>query len=264
MTKPYIYDSLAESYLVMQEQMLIESRIDWVKTNMKEISTDHDPQAIVKDKAGIVDHIADNADPSKKKLYTHWLTKRYHAGDFKQEDAYKVADHVATFDKHKAKLEKKDINQYDSVDELKSAVSPHVDAPATKKEADEKTKQSLDMPGHDLKFEDDDISIYHLHDKEVSKKLYARKNDKVPGAIPTEWCTATQDDKHNRFDYYLKEQHPDSKLHVVHRKTDGAVFQYHPESNQFMDREDNPISHEDFKSISPSLHKAWKQNPELI
>jgi hypothetical protein len=248
----------------MQEKLLVESRIDWIKDNTKSISTEHDPQAISTDKNTIVDHIADTADPTKKKLYTHWLVKRYNAGDFKQEDAYKVADHISNFDKHKSKLDKKDINQYGSLDELKSAVAPHEGTAATKKEALVQAKSNLNMPGHELKYDDDNISIYHIKDKETSQKIYGRKNDKNPGICPTDWCTATQDNKHNRFDYYTKEEHPGSKLHVVHRKSDGAVFQYHPESNQFMDKHDEPISNEDFKSISPSLHKAWKEDPSLL
>lgn len=265
MTKPYIYDSIAEAYIVMQEQMLIESRINWIKDNTKEISTEHDPKADYTDKDSIVDHIAEHGDPTKKKIYTHWLVKRYHAGDFKQEDAYKVADHISTFDKHKAKLEKKDISQYDSLNELKTAVEPHTNAPATKKELKAVLQKNADMPGHRLKYEDDNIQIYHLSDKAVAKKLYARSKDQHPGSLaPTEWCTSTEQEKHNKWDDYLVRDYPDSKLHVVHRKSDGAVFQYHPDSNQFMDKLDLPINANDFKSIAPSLHKAWKENPELL
>lgn len=265
MTKPYIYDSLAEAYILMQEELLIESRINWLKTNTKEISTEHDPQADYQGKDDIIDHLAEHGDPTKKKVYTAWLTKRYHAGDFKQEDAYKVADHLKTFDAHKAKLASADINKYNSLDELKSAVAPYQNVAGTKKELQKQLQGNASEPGHELKYEDDNIQIYHLSDKNVAKKLYARKSDPHPGKLaPTEWCTSTELDKYNKWDDYMERDHPGSKLHVVHRKSDRAVFQYHPESNQFMDADDNAISAADFKSIAPSLHKAWKENPDLI
>ena len=257
------YDTIAESYINLVEENLLESRIDYIKKNAGEISTEHDPQADHKSTEAIVDHLA-STDPTKKKLYTNWLVNQYKAGNFKQEDAYRITPHLETFDKHKSKIEKKDINQYNSVDELKKAVEPHIGTGATKAEVRDIAKQNLDMPGHELKYDDDKISIYHLSDQKTSQKIYGRSNDKNPGIIPTDWCTASQNDNHCRFDYYTKKEYPGSKIHVVHRKSDGAVFQYHPESNQFMDKNDEEIKPKDFLSISDSLHKAWDKHPELV
>jgi len=245
--------------------VLLENRIQFLKDKNPDIDTSHDPMAIHKNAGDIIDHISNSADPTPKKTYSQWLVNMYKKGQFKQEDAYKLKGDMDTFSKHNKKLEKTDIGQYKSVDELKGAVAPYHEVAATKKELQKQLQGNAHEPGHELKYEDDNIQIYHLHDKAVAKKLYARKGDQHPGKLcPTEWCTSTEDEKHNMFDYYLSEKHPGSKLHVVHRKSDRAVFQYHPESNQFMDSDDNAISVDDFKSIAPSLHKAWKENPDLI
>jgi hypothetical protein len=120
---------------------------------------------------------------------------------------------------------------------------------------------AYDKPGHEKHYEDEKIAIFHVSDKAMSKKMYGRKNDPVPGVCPTEWCTATHKDDHNMFDHYNSK----SNLYAVHRKSDGEVFQYHTHgSGQFMDRKDDNISDSDFMSIAPSLHKAWREKPYLL
>lgn len=53
----------------------------------------------------------------------------------------------------------------------------------------------------------------------------------------TEWCTATEDKEHNRFDYY-DEQGP---LYIIFDKRDGKRYQFHLESGQFMDEKDRQV-----------------------
>lgn len=259
--------SLVEASTTILENTLYESivltedRISFLKDRNQEISTAHDPMAKHKEAGDIIDHLASSGDPSKKKLYTQWLVGQYKKGNLKQEDAYKYHDVLADFDKYKGKLQKKDINQYGHINDVAEAVKPHIGTGATKAEERQLQKQELDIPGHKKVYDDENISMFHLTDKGVSQKLYGKSNDPKPGVFPTQWCTATQSDEHNMFDHYHND---DPRIHVIHRKSDGAVFQYHANSNQFMDKDDNEISAEDFKSIAPSLHKAWRANPELV
>ena len=55
------------------------------------------------------------------------------------------------------------------------------------------------------------------------------------GGEGTRWCTASENDYY--YNYYSK----DGPLYINIRKSDGAKFQFHFESDQFMDSDDKPI-----------------------
>lgn len=267
MTTQFIYkDAIAERYLELQEQLLLEGRIDFVKKQYKDkISTDHDSFAPHKDSDAIVDHFAEHGDPTKKKLYTGWIVGQYKKSGMSdeelaqrkltrsapvyQEDAPKIHGILSTFDEFKHKLPKKDINQYDSVKELSDAVEPYQANP------DKHTVDETPHPGRGLKYEDENIKVYHLNSKEASQHLYGGGSEKGK----TDWCTAYKTGN-NMFDNY----NSSGKLHVIHDKKAHKVYQYHVNEAQFMDAHDNEIPTEDFKRIAPSLHKAWDEHPDLL
>lgn len=246
-------DIIAERYILLKEELLTESRVDYVKGQWekKGISTEHDTFAKHKNVGDIVDHFANNADPTKKKIYTSWIVSRYNEGKTKQEDAERIHNTLSNFDKYKSKLDEKDINKYDSLQAVDSAVKPHIGTAATKAE-----KRAFENhEGQELKYDDDKISIYHLKTKEASQNLYGGGS----AAGKTDWCTAARSEN-CMFDHYNKR----GRLHVVHDKETGKVFQYHAHDAQFMDHEDNPISDEDFLRLAPSLHKAWEKDHSLV
>ncbi len=265
------YDKFAQAYLSMlqestqylSEEMLMEDRIDYLKKNTKVINSSHDTFAAHRSPEDIIDFLSTHADPSKKKIYTQHLIKMYHNGAFRQEDAPRVHDALNSFDKYKTKLpeDQRDIAKYSKVSDIESVVAPHLGTGVTKAEQQSLLKSNLDIPGkHELKYDDNDISIYHVKDEETSQQLYGSKTAKQPGAFPTEWCTAWSAPRECQFKNY----HGQGNLFAVHRKSDGAVFQYHPKTDQFMDSNDNTISKEDFESLKPSLHKAWAKDRSLL
>jgi hypothetical protein len=245
------------AYVMMNESILTEDRIDYLKKNTPKLDISHDTTADHKDTPSIIQHLADNGDPTKKKVYTNYLVNLYKAKGMKQEDAYKAHEALTNFDKYKHKLPESDRNiavkNYPSISSIADKVAPHVGTVASKKEA----QKNLDQPGHELKYDDDHIKIYHLSKEEPSKALYGGGSTR--GGTGTDWCTAARSDNcmFNRY-------HKEGPLFVVHRKTDGNVFQFHANSNSFMDAKDNQISHEDFGSIADSLHKAWDKHPEMV
>lgn len=250
------------NYIFMQENILLEDRLQYLKDNTRPFDISHDTTAEHKDHSAIIDHFA-SVDPSPKKKYTQYILGLYKSKAIRQEDGPRISDAISNFDKYKHLLpaDKRNatVKNYPTTKSMRDAVAPHIGTAVTHAEKRESTKQNLDIPGkHELKYDDDHISIYHLKDKETSQKLYGRKTAKNPGAIPTEWCTASEGN-HCMFDRY----HDRGNLFVVHRKSDGEVFQYHPKDVQFMNRDDETISDSDFGSIHKSLHKAWKENPEL-
>jgi hypothetical protein len=264
-------DSIALKYIELQEQLLIEGRIDFLKTQFKgKINTSHDKLADHKDSDAIVDHFAENGDPTKKKLYTNWIVNQYNRSGMSddelshrkltrnapvfQEDAPKIHGILSTFDQFKHKLPKKDINQYDSVKELSDAVEPYQENP------DKHTVSEEPHPGRELEHEDENIKIYKLKDMKASQELYGGGSEKGK----TDWCTAYTNDSKNMFDRYNKE----GGLHVIHDKKKGKVFQYFSGGknlgHQFMDAKDQEISNDDFTRLAPSLHKAWDEKPHLL
>lgn len=258
-------DEIAISYVMSNPNLLMEDRIQFLKDNTKKLDTSHDTTAEHQETPDIIQHFADHGDPTKNKVHTQYLVGLYKNKQIRQEDTDRLHTALSNFEKYKTKLspQEKQVNlkNYPHISDLEAKVKPFLGTAVTNSEKQQELRKQADdsLPGHEKKFEDDKIKIFHLKDADTSKKLYASTNDKTPGAVkPTEWCTA-RDTSNNMFDRY----HKDGPLFVVHRKSDGAVFQYHPHSAQFMDAEDKPINKEDFLSIHKSLHKAWEKHPEL-
>lgn len=250
-------ESFKEVYGTLNEEMLAESRLDFLKEQNKTISTDHDTLATHHDAGAIIDHFAEHADPTKNKAHTQYIIGLYKNKSIRQEDAPRIKESLSNFEKYKGKLtpDEKQLTtkNYPSVASIEDKIQPHMGTVVSKKQAE----KTLDQPGHELKYEDENIKVYHLHDKEASQNLYGGGHQR--GGLGTSWCTAARSEN-CMFDKYRK----DGNLHVVHDKDTGKVFQYHTSSNSFMDAKDEPISTDDFKKIAPSLHKAWKEKPELL
>lgn len=251
-------DEIAIQYVMLNESILLEDRIQYLKDNIKGLDTSHDQNAQHKTTNDIVDHFATHADPSKNKQHTQFILGLYKNKSIRQEDAPRIREALTNFDKYKNKLspEDKQLNTkaYPTLSSVEDKIYPHLGTVVSKNAA----QSELNQPGHELKYEDDHIKVFKLTSKEASQNLYGGGHQR--GGMGTSWCTAARSDN-CMFDHYSKADKP---LHVVHRKSDGAVFQYHTSSNQFMDAKDNEISSEDFASIAPHLHKAWEQKPELL
>jgi hypothetical protein len=273
-------ESTEEQYLA--EEVLCESRLDWLKKNTKptmegdkDVTFAHDPHGPAKTIPDLVDHIAKHGDPTPNKVHTQWLTNIYKKGAFKQEDLYKAHEALSKFEgtpatkdsegvrgiKHDLKPEQRIINHktYPTIQHLQKAMMPD-GMPQTKIKDNLEKWHASGRGGHEQIFDDEHIRVYKLHPteegKEASKAIYGGGCDKGG----TEWCTANHNEEHNYFNNYLHEQHPGSHLYVIHRKSDGEVFQYHTHSDQFMDKNDETIKHDDLKTILPSVHKMWDQN----
>ena len=247
----------AIAYIMLSENILLEDRLDFLKTNTKTLDTSHDTTGEHKNTADIVQHFADHGDPTKNKIHTQYAIGLYRSKAIRQEDASRLKSALTDFDKYKGKLKPEDkqltTKNYPNIASIEDKIAPHLGTMTSKKEAE----KTLEQPGHKLVHDDKDISIYHLTDAEASKNLYGGGHQR--GGTGTSWCTAARSGD-NMFDRYAKQ----GKIHVIHRKSDGAVFQMHPNSGSLMDHKDNPITPEDFKSISPALHDAWKKNPALL
>lgn len=220
--------------LPLHEEFLTESRLDFLKDTIKDISTDHDGLAHHRDSKSIIDHFAEHGDPTKKKVYTQWILNRYKEGNFRQEDTDRIHTALSHFDSHKAKLEKKDIGQYKTLNDLEDAVEPHIGTHVSKNAEDKAIKEEGATKLHDS----DTLSVHQIHTHDAACRYGAG----------TKWCTAAADNP-SMFNRYHNEGH----LFVFRDKKADKKFQFHAETNQFMNEKDEPQSLHDFVQKHPEI-----------
>ena len=228
------------------EQLLLEDRIDSLKGVFKDkLDTSHDPYAEHKDSDSIVNHFADKADPSKNKAHTQWVLNQYKKKTIRQEDHPRIRTALTNFETHKAKLPKRDINQYKSLSEIEDAVQPHLGSAGSRKQEKRQTKSG----GADLIHDGPELTVHKLKTKEAACQYGAG----------TKWCTASREN--NMFDYYNK----DGPIYVARHKKTGEKHQFHFESNQFMDEKDEPVPLTDLTTKHPELKdiEEFKNKPNI-
>lgn len=227
----------------LSEQLLIEAKIDIYKDQEKKIPTDHDENAQFKKPGDIIDHFHSFV-PGGNVDHTRWVVNRYKNGELKQEDAPGMKDTLDAFNKYKDRLPRKNINQYKSVEDLRTSLHPFTD----KEEAKRRISQEKIAKGSTLIHDTDKVKMWHVHNMEASQELGHRS-----------WCTANPDPEYNRFDdyndssgkraYYLhlpKEEYPYRKIGVF-----VGTGEFQDETNEY-----GGIPHD-------KLEELVKRNPEL-
>ena len=165
------------------------------------------------------------ADPTFKETnrglyvgrYGVWIGNMYINGSIKPEDIPELKAALATYNKNKSQLPQ--INDCKSLSELIEWVKDLSDdfKPVRKQS---NAKETLEKA-----YEDDEWIVYVPHSHAAARR----------GGEGTHWCTASENDYY--YNYYSKQ----GPLYINIRKSDGAKFQFHFESNQFMDADDEPI-----------------------
>ena len=152
--------------------------------------------------------------------FVKWILKLYSNGSWKPGDSYETRDLLTKFIKYKSKLpiEKRDINRYISIHDLYSIIQ-------TLENEGVKTQSDVKREGTEVVYEDSEWKIVIPHTEEASC---------IYGAH-TRWCTAGRE--RNMFDYYNKE----GLLYININKVTGDKYQFHFESDSFMDAEDKVI-----------------------
>ena len=159
--------------------------------------------------------------------YSKWLFRIYRdmvesvlKKRFVKEDLTKSTEYLKDFDRYKNRLSmsQRDINSYDSLSDLYLAIKSFRDT--------EKPITSRDIKsGAEKVYEDERWLVVIPHTKEASC-LYGAN---------TQWCTAARKD--NAFDEYA----PSGNLYINIDKKNNRKYQFHFESNQFMDETDDRI-----------------------
>ena len=159
--------------------------------------------------------------------YSKWLFRIYRdmvesvlKKRFVKEDLTKATEYLKDFDRYKSRLSinQRDINSYDSLSDLYLAIKSFRDAekPITPKDI---------KSGAEKVYEDERWLVVIPHTKEASC-LYGAN---------TQWCTAAREN--NAF----KEYNENGYLYINIDKKNNCKYQFHFESNQFMDETDDRI-----------------------
>ena len=202
-----------------EQRLLLEDRLGKIKDIFKDkIDSSHDTLGTHKSSDDIVDHFANNADPTKNKDYTQWIVNKYRQKNFRQEDHPRIREALSNFHKHKSKLEHKDINKYKSISDIEDAVEPHGEAVSKKEE-----KRQVKSEGADLIHSGSGVTIHHIKTKDAACAYGAG----------TKWCTSGE--KNNKFDDYNE----DGPIHVIQHQ--GRKYQFHNESEQLTDEKNNEV-----------------------
>ena len=189
------------------------------------------------------------ADPTsgddKMGKYSKWLLALYTNGNLKLEDLYKATQYLTTFHKYKNKLDKKDIGQYKSLPELFNSVSPYLDntQAASHKEEIRQIKQDAEKV-----YEDDEWLVIVPH-TEAAAIEYGKG---------TQWCTAATG-SWNYFEDYNNE----GFLYININKKTGRKYQFHFESQSFMDETDSSVDMYGI-GLSSQLEKFYEDKYGLL
>lgn len=170
----------------------------------------NDPLAIVKKLS--------QANPK----YIQWITKMYVAGQFKLEDIPRLRNDLTEFDRVKKKLEKKDINQYNTLASLYKATEPFKDNELiSNRQQDQAERQSY--------FENGEAKLIH-RDKNVTVVSPQTEEAACYFGKGTKWCTSG--DKNNLFSKY----HSAGNLFVIFTK-EGAYQLHYAEQDSEIDED---------------------------
>ena len=150
--------------------------------------------------------------------YCIWIGNQYVNGKLKVGDIPELKKALTTYNINKSQIVTP-ISNIKSLSDLIAIISNYTDDFKATRQLS-KGEQALEKV-----YEDADWVVYIPHTYEASRKIGGDTN----------WCTASSDSYY--FNMYTKE----GPLYVNIRKSDGAKFQFHFPTRQFMDSKDNEI-----------------------
>jgi hypothetical protein len=173
------------------------------------------------------DRVTSNLQKSKLGKYAKWMLHIFRKKALKMEDLYKAQEYLPVFDKlsKSNKIAEKDLYKYHSLSEIYNSIKPFLKkAPFSKTEKKSRIKRCESRK----LYEDDTFIVIHLKTRAASC-LYGKG---------TQWCTAAKHHESNAFQYYNAR----GKLYVLRDKLKNRKYQFHFETDSFMDETDAPLA----------------------
>ncbi len=184
--------------------------------------------------------VSTSGEVEKCGIYSQWMLNQYVKSGAKSrfgEDLYKIVNLLKVYDRLKGRLpaDQRNIMNLKTVDDLKSVVTA---IQPFSSEGEDSTGS-----GQVEKVLDTESWVMLIPKTQAAAIFYGKDTD---------WCTATESEGYNRFDYYSKQ----GPLFIAISKQDAKDrYQFHVESEQYMDPSDNPVDGDFFKD-HPELGKA--------
>lgn len=230
----------------LYELFLIESREDYILKTLgpKIESWLHANTSLgIKTANEFVNELAKH-DPSPSKIYLQWMTRTVLNKATPWEDIGKFTEYLQLFEKVKSRLEKKDINGYQSARDLYNAIKDFDPTVKTGKQERREQRDGFFKRGEiEEVYRDNTVQILHPKTQAAS----------VEFGIGTKWCTAATKSKN-----YFNQYNADGPIYMINflGKTNER-YQIHFESGQFMDIHDNPVDWQKFKKQHPFVNTIF-------
>jgi len=208
---------------------------------MAKLAKDPQGASVKDDPAKFIEWVADEIDPTSNSKYTKWIVSRFvdpNGGIRFVEDLSKLTEPMTRY----ARLTQsgvipannRDINQFKNMLSFLNLMDQYAEK-KTGNEMKSEEEQELIKSGQAVLYKDTGALKIMIPKTEEAAKFYGRG---------TMWCTAA--DKDNRFDYYNKQ----GPLYDIIFRGSGVKWQFHFETVQFMDEQDEPLAPDLVKSIS--------------
>ena len=195
--------------------------------------------------------------------YGKWILNGYNKGNITDADFGHLKDALIRFEDNKKNLKNKDIGVYKTVADLDKMLNDDDSYKEISHRQEvrqrQKDRKNADLGEEaDLVFEDDKWEVWVPHTYAASCKL-------GQGA---RWCTASTESDYY-YNYY-KNNYGGEYYIVINKKDPEEKYQFHFESEQFMDADDSPVSLEDVfnkdegigEFFMPIIRKHLKINDE--
>jgi hypothetical protein len=171
-----------------------------------------------------------------KTAYITWLAKKVADQIIKAEDIYKYKKYFSIFDRRKKEYPFTDINQYKTPDDLSQFANKSVEI-SNKESEDPSQQKGISKANKYKEFYIGSVNGFDVYKLPKGRKdLYGTSCELGSG---TEWCTATGNTR-GHLDNYISH----GPLFVFIKPGSNEKYQFHYESQSFMDKNDISIKTE--------------------
>lgn len=185
-------------------------------------------------------------DPDPKKSFSTWMMTRFCAKQFNLEDAPRVTDALNQYAEAKKQNlipRSHDLGTVKSLDDLYDMVN-----------------QFRAESGNEIVNRAYEATMYQQADVLIDSADYKMISPKTQEAAQwfgrhTEWCTAWggQHSRHPTRNCLYSQYANQGRLYIIQRKSDGTLWQFHRESNSYMDANDRSINIGEFSQENPEI-----------
>lgn len=170
---------------------------------------------------------------SQKMGYAMWLVKRVEEKIIKPEDIYKYKDYFKKFEDYKKQFPFSDIGKYKTKEDIEAFVSICAEI-SRKQQEDPSSIKGVSKTEKYNEFKIGSVDGFEVYELPKGRKdLYGVSCELGSG---TEWCTATGKVR-THFDQHISQ----GPLFIFINPSTKEKYQFHYESGQFKDKDDNDL-----------------------